>query len=325
MATKVPNAFIDKILECKKYYSIDTMLGLCFISSEAIDKKSYFIKTENFSIISLAEKLKGKYVKATLRTIVSNIKNLISVKILNKNEANNEWILTGMEEMHNKGSQGFTRISEWFFSADFSCLTLVEKRIALVLAMLKGSRSSKFYKEDEFIINLLNLNNSIWAKALGSNDKYYGKKIIKRFLERNFVEKINKSSVYDTAPKKIRDFCISFRCSLFSKKQRKFAENEEADFVMILNKEEYDLLKDIIKFYKDSGKEISLTSTEFMHIIQAIAPLNWNLKFAVAKDIIAKFVSIRYYKNSNDIISLPNYLKGIINNIIKRQKEEVML
>lgn len=39
----------------------------------------------------------------------------------------------------------------------------------------------------------------------------------------------------------------------------------------------------------------------------------------------AKFVSIRYYKNSNDIISLPNYLKGIINNIIKRQKEEVML
>ena len=62
-----------------------------------------------------------------------------------------------------------------------------------------------------------------------------------------------------------------------------------------------------------------------MHIIQAIAPLNWNLKFAVAKDIIAKFVSIRYYKNSNDIISLPNYLKGIINNIIKRQKEEIML
>ena len=150
-------------------------------------------------------------------------------------------------------------------------------------------------------------------------------KIIKKFLERDFVEKINKNSVYDTAPKKIRDFCISFRCSLFSKKQRKFAENEEADFVMILNKEEYDLLKDIIKFYKDSGKEISLTSTEFMHIIQAIAPLNWNLKFVVAKDIIAKFVSIRYYKNSNDIISLPNYLKGIINNIIKRQKEEVML
>ena len=84
MATKVPNAFIDKILECKKYYSIDTLLGLCFISSEAIDKKSYFIKTEDFSIISLAEKLQGKYVKASLRTIVSNIKNLIS---LNYNSA----------------------------------------------------------------------------------------------------------------------------------------------------------------------------------------------------------------------------------------------
>ena len=145
MATKVPNIFIDKILGSKKYYSIDTLLGLCFMSSESIDKKSYFIKTEDFSIVSLAEKLQGKYIKASLRTIVANIKNIISLKILTKNEANNEWILKGMEEMHTKGGKGFTRISKWFFSADFSCLTLVEKRISLVLAMLKGSSSSKFY------------------------------------------------------------------------------------------------------------------------------------------------------------------------------------
>ncbi len=325
MATKVPNIFIDKILGSKKYYSIDTLLGLCFMSSESIDKKSYFIKTEDFSIVSLAEKLQGKYIKASLRTIVANIKNIISLKILTKNEANNEWILKGMEEMHTKGGKGFTRISKWFFSADFSCLTLVEKRISLVLAMLKGSSSSKFYKEDEFIINLLNLNNSIWAKALGSHDKYYGKKVIKKFLNRGFIEKINTSSVYESAPKKVKNFCISFKCSLFVKAKKNKAESENADFVIVLNKEEHNLLKDIINFYKSSGKEISLNNTELMHIIQAIAPLNWNLKFAVAKDIIAKFVSIRYYKDSNDIVSLPNYLKGIINNIIKRQKEEILI
>ena len=321
MATKVPNEFINKILESKKYYSIDTLLGLCFMSCESLDKKSYIIKTEDFSLTSLAEKLQGKYIKASLRTIVSNIKSLISLKILNKNINNNEWTLTKMEEMHNKGSQGFTRISKWFFSKDFSCLTLVEKRIALVLAMLKGSRASKFYKEDGFIINLLNLKNSIWSKALGSNNKYYGRKIIKKFLENNFIEKIQESSIYDTAPKKIKKFCISFRCSLFVKVQRKITENEDADFIIVLNKEEHNLLKDIIDFYKNSGKEIFLSNTELMHIIQAISPLNWNLKYTVAKEIIAKFVSIRHYKDSQEINSLPNYLKGIINNIIEREKQ----
>ena len=93
MATKVPNEFINKILESKKYFSIDTLLGLCFISCESLDKKSYIIKTEDFSITSLAEKLQGKYIKASLRTIVSNIKDLISLKILNKNINNNEWTL----------------------------------------------------------------------------------------------------------------------------------------------------------------------------------------------------------------------------------------
>ena len=325
MATKVPNEFINKILESKKYFSIDTLLGLCFISCESLDKKSYIIKTEDFSITSLAEKLQGKYIKASLRTIVSNIKDLISLKILNKNINNNEWTLAKMEEMNKKGSQGFTHISKWFFSKEFSCLNLVEKRIALVLAMLKGSRASKFYKEDEFTINLLNLNNSIWSKALNSNDKYYGRKILKRFLEKGFIEKIQEKSVFNYAPKSIKKFSISFRCNLFIKKQREVLDNDTANFVILLNNEEYNLLKELLNFYKESGKKISLTDIEFMHIIQAIAPLNWNLKYAVAKDIIAKFVSIKYYKDSTDIISLPNYLKGIINNIIKRQKEEVLI
>ena len=321
MATKIPNGFISKILNSKKYYAIDTMLGLCFMSSESNDKKFYAIKTEDFSITSLAKKLKGKYFNAALRTIISNIKELISLKILSKNEAENEWILTGMEDMHIKGGKGFTRISKWFFSNDFKGLTLVEKRIALVLAMLKGSRASKFYKEDGFIINLLNLKNSIWSKALGSDNKYYGRKIIKKFIENNFIEKIQESSIYDTAPKKIKKFCISFKCSLFVKVQRKITENEDADFIIVLNKEEHNLLKDIIDFYKNSGKEIFLSNTELMHIIQAISPLNWNLKYTVAKEIIAKFVSIRYYKDSQEINSLPNYLKGIINNIIEREKQ----
>ena len=321
MATKIPNGFIGKILNSKKYYAIDTMLGLCFMSSESNDKKFYAIKTEDFSITSLAKKLKGKYFNAALRTIISNIKELISLKILSKNEAENEWILIGMEDMHIKGGKGFTRISKWFFSNDFKGLTLVEKRIALVLAMLKGSRASKFYKEDGFIINLLNLKNSIWSKALGSDNKYYGRKIIKKFIENNFIEKIKESSIYDTAPKKIKKFCISFKCSLFVKVQRKITENEDADFIIVLNKEEHNLLKDIIDFYKNSGKEIFLSNTELMHIIQAISPLNWNLKYTVAKEIIAKFVSIRYYKDSQEINSLPNYLKGIINNIIEREKQ----
>ena len=321
MATKIPNGFIGKILNSKKYYAIDTMLGLCFMSSESNDKKFYAIKTEDFSITSLAKKLKGKYFNAALRTIISNIKELISLKILSKNEAENEWILIGMEDMHIKGGKGFTRISKWFFSNDFKGLTLVEKRIALVLAMLKGSRASKFYKEDGFIINLLNLKNSIWSKALGSDNKYYGRKIIKKFIENNFIEKIQESSIYDTAPKKIKKFCISFKCSLFVKVQRKITENEDADFIIVLNKEEHNLLKDIIDFYKNSGKEIFLSNTELMHIIQAISPLNWNLKYTVAKEIIAKFVSIRYYKDSQEINSLPNYLKGIINNIIEREKQ----
>ena len=55
MATKIPNGFIGKILNSKKYYAIDTMLGLCFMSSESNDKKFYVIKTEDFSIISLAK------------------------------------------------------------------------------------------------------------------------------------------------------------------------------------------------------------------------------------------------------------------------------
>ena len=321
MATKIPNGFISKILNSKKYYAIDTMLGLCFMSSESNDKKFYAIKTEDFSITSLAKKLKGKYFNAALRTIISNIKELISLKILSKNEAENEWILTGMEDMHIKGGKGFTRISKWFFSNDFKGLTLVEKRIALVLAMLKGSRASKFYKEDGFIINLLNLKNSIWSKALRSDNKYYGRKIIKKFIENNFIEKIEECSIYDTAPKKIKKFCISFKCSLFVKVQRKITENEDADFIIVLNKEEHNLLKDIIDFYKNSGKEIFLSNTELMHIIQAISPLNWNLKYTVAKEIIAKFVSIRYYKDSQEINSLPNYLKGIINNIIEREKQ----
>ena len=321
MATKIPNGFISKILNSKKYYAIDTMLGLCFMSSESNDKKFYAIKTEDFSITSLAKKLKGKYFNAALRTIISNIKELISLKILSKNEAENEWVLTGMEDMHIKGGKGFTRISKWFFSNDFKGLTLVEKRIALVLAMLKGSRASKFYKEDGFIINLLNLKNSIWSKALRSDNKYYGRKIIKKFIENNFIEKIQESSIYDTAPKKIKKFCISFKCSLFVKVQRKITENEDADFIIVLNKEEHNLLKDIIDFYKNSGKEIFLSNTELMHIIQAISPLNWNLKYTVAKEIIAKFVSIRYYKDSQEINSLPNYLKGIINNIIEREKQ----
>ena len=223
--------------------------------------------------------------------------------------------------MHIKGGKGFTRISKWFFSNEFKGLTLVEKRIALVLAMLKGSRASKFYKEDGFIINLLNLKNSIWSKALGSDNKYYGRKIIKKFIENNFIEKIQESSIYDTAPKKIKKFCISFKCSLFVKVQRKITENEDADFIIVLNKEEHNLLKDIIDFYKNSGKEIFLSNTELMHIIQAISPLNWNLKYTVAKEIIAKFVSIRYYKDSQEINSLPNYLKGIISNIIEREKQ----
>ena len=321
MATKIPNGFIGKILNSKKYYAIDTMLGLCFMSSESNDKKFYAIKTEDFSITSLAKKLKGKYFNAALRTIISNIKELISLKILSKNEAENEWVLTGMEDMHIKGGKGFTRISKWFFSNEFKGLTLVEKRIALVLAMLKGSRASKFYKEDGFIINLLNLKNSIWSKALGSDNKYYGRKIIKKFIENNFIEKIQESSIYDTAPKKIKKFCIFFKCSLFVKVQRKITENEDADFIIVLNKEEHNLLKDIIDFYKNSGKEIFLSNTELMHIIQAISPLNWNLKYTVAKEIIAKFVSIRYYKDSQEINSLPNYLKGIINNIIEREKQ----
>ena len=325
MATKIPNGFIGKILNSKKYYAIDTMLGLCFMSSESNDKKFYAIKTEDFSITSLAKKLKGKYFNAALRTIISNIKELISLKILSKNEAENEWVLTGMEDMHIKGGMGFTRISKWFFSNEFKGLTLVEKRIALVLAMLKGSRASKFYKEDEFTINLLNLNNSIWSKALNSNDKYYGKKVLKRFLEKGFIEKIQEKSVFSYAPKSIKKFSISFRCNLFIKKQREVLDNDTANFVILLNNEEYNLLKELLNFYKESGKKISLTDIEFMHIIQAIAPLNWNLKYAVAKDIIAKFVSIKYYKDSTDIISLPNYLKGIINNIIKRQKEEVLI
>lgn len=321
MATKIPNGFIGKILNSKKYYAIDTMLGLCFMSSESNDKKFYAIKTEDFSITSLAKKLKGKYFNAALRTIISNIKELISLKILSKNEAENEWVLTGMEDMHIKGGKGFTRISKWFFSNEFKGLTLVEKRIALVLAMLKGSRASKFYKEDGFIINLLNLKNSIWSKALGSDNKYYGRKIIKKFIENNFIEKIQESSIYDTAPKKIKKFCISFKCSLFVKVQRKITENEDADFIIVLNKEEHNLLKDIIDFYKNSGKEIFLSNTELMHIIHAISPLNWNLKYTVAKEIIAKFVSIRYYKDSQEINSLPNYLKGIISNIIEREKQ----
>ena len=286
MATKVPNEFINKILESKKYFSIDTLLGLCFISCESLDKKSYIIKTEDFSITSLAEKLQGKYIKASLRTIVSNIKDLISLKILNKNINNNEWTLAKMEEMNKK-----------------------------------GSRASKFYKEDGFIINLLNLKNSIWSKALRSDNKYYGRKIIKKFIENNFIEKIQESSIYDTAPKKIKNFCISFKCSLFVKVQRKITENEDADFIIVLNKEEHNLLKDIIDFYKNSGKEIFLSNTELMHIIHAISPLNWNLKYTVAKEIIAKFVSIRYYKDSQEINSLPNYLKGIISNIIEREKQ----
>mgnify|MGYP002533641821 CR=1 FL=1 len=140
-----------------------------------------------------------------------------------------------------------------------------------------------------------------------------------------YIEKIQEKSVFNYAPKSIKKFSISFRCNLFVKKQREVLDNDTTNFVILLNHEEYNLLKELLDFYKESGKKINLTDIEFMHIIQAIAPLNWNLKYAVAKDIIAKFISIKYYKDSTDIISLPNYLKGIINNIIKRQKEEVLI
>lgn len=63
MATKVPNEFINKILESKKYFSIDTLLGLCFISCESLDKKSYIIKTEDFLLLPLQKNFKENILK----------------------------------------------------------------------------------------------------------------------------------------------------------------------------------------------------------------------------------------------------------------------
>lgn len=329
MATKVPNIFLNKILDSNKYYIIETTMGLCFMATESLDKKEYYIKTGNNSISYLARKLKDRYVKANLQTIISTLEELKTFNILKNDEDNTGWILIDMVDMHkkqddnlSKTNKGFTRITNWFFSEDFAELTSVEKRICLVMAILKNSRASQFYRENSFIINLLSLKDSLWSKALKSKDKYYARKILNKLLNKDFITtSTEKLFVEEDCPSSIKKFRFNFSCNLFNKVKRTVVEEEEIQRVFLLNPNDLLLVKNIIRIHTDAGKDLKISDLDVMHIVQNIAPLEYHLKYEVAMGIINKIVSIQVYDNSNYIKSLSSYIKGIVKNVITRFNE----
>lgn len=326
MATKVPNIFLNKILDSNKYYIIETTMGLCFMAIESLDKKEYYIKTGNNSISYLAKKLKDKYVKANLQTIISTLEELKSLNILKEDDDNAGWILVDMADMHKKQNdalsktrKGFTRIINWFFTKDFAELTSVEKRICLAMAILKNSRASKFYRENSFTINLLNLKDSLWTKAFKSKDKYYARKILNKLLQKDFFITVKNSLfVEEERPLAIKKFVFNFSCNLFNKVKRELVEQDEIQRVLLLNPNEYTIINNIMKIHTDAGKELKISDLDIMHIIQNIAPLEYHLKYEVAMGIINKIVSIQTYNNTNEIKSLNSYVKGIVKNVIDR-------
>lgn len=327
MATKVPNIFLNKILDSNKYYIIETTMGLCFMATESLDKKKYYIKTGNNSISYLAKKLKDKYVKANLQTIISTLEELKNLDILKEDDDNAGWILIDMADMHkkqnatlSKTSKGFTRIVDWFFSKDFAELTSVEKRVCLVMAILKNSRASKFYRENSFVVNLLNLkNDSLWTKAFKSKDKYYARKILNKLLNKDFIVSLeDKLFIEEERPSSVTKFIFNFSCNLFNKIKRELLEEEEIQRVLLLNPADYTIVKNIIKIHTDAGKDLKISDLDIMHIVQNIAPLEYYLKYEVAMGIINKLVSIQVYNNTNDIKSLSSYIKGIVKNVIAR-------
>lgn len=324
MATKLYNSHLNTILfECNEYYILDTYISLVHISSEVNSK--YLIQTYSDSksdIISLVR----KYVNASYKTVYNCIDKLINLNILEYNQSLCSWTLVNMEHMTTPKSlglenskqrenfTGYTHIRSFFFTDEFSTMKAREKRLMIYMAQLCDSKASAFHPD--FSMNLLKPNSS-WLTVLRTKSKYYAKYTIEKMLYKYnnlFINKTDEFREKDLSPAKNKNFKFIFNCTTIKDKA---TEDTNIDLVKLNNPNEYNLIKEKLKF-----AEVTLSKQKIMHLIRSISNLKeWFIKERVVQLVVNKYRAIQVHKSREDIKSLPAYAAAVVLSVVSEFKD----
>lgn len=320
MATKLYNSHLSKLMfECKQYYILDCYIALVHISSE-IDGK-FIIQTYSSHKTDLINSIKN-IVNVSYKTIYNCIEKLIELDIISYNQTKEAWIINDMEYMVKKKNllsnsdeelnkyTGYTYIRPIFITDDFNKMDIAEKRIIIYMSQLTDSNSGRFYKN--FIMDLNN-KKSAWFKILNTKSKYYAAQKITRMFSKykNIIENVTEYKEY--VPKKVRKFRFQFTSNVIMKKSD---DNTAFNTVTLLHPNEYQLVKDSIKFF-----DVTLSKQKIMHLIRSIINIkNWLLKEQVVDIILKKYKAIQYYNSREDIKSLPKYAAAVVKAVIDEYK-----